>query len=190
VEFVRYDEIKHLCSGHSITEVPVGEHSARLEMADSDDAVHLHVSTEDSHAEVRDAARVIHVGSDRLASIVGEVLHTLHVTEVILLPVGRWRRVFDAVAFSLAEDEDWQTFETAATVELNTRDPLLVEPSDYQMLSSLVKALISDAEEPDQGFAIITPAAPLLIDIVPDGAIRISFGNGVLADEISDVVHA
>ena len=33
---------------------------------------------------------------------------------------------------------------------------------------------------------LTTTAAPLLVEVIPDGAVRISFGNQVLADEVAD----
>lgn len=188
MEFVSPDEVKELLDSHQIREVVEGEDSIRLQMDDADGAVHLHLKSEASEAEAREGAQVCGVAADKIGEIVEQVLHTLHVTEVLLIPIGKWRRVFDAVAFSLAENEEWQRIDAAATVELNSRDPLVCEPSDYHTLSALIGALVSDAEEPDQGFAILPPAAPVLLEIVPDGAVRVSLGNQVLADEVSGVV--
>ena len=40
-----------------------------------------------------------------IESVVGAI-HKIHEgPNVVLLPVGKWRSVFDAVAFSMAEDE-------------------------------------------------------------------------------------
>ena len=92
--------------------------------------------------------------------------------------------VFDAVAFSMADNEDWRAVDTAATGELNTRDPLLCEAGDFHMISELIKALFADAESSDQGLMITTTAAPVMVELIPDGAVRISIGDPVLADEV------
>jgi hypothetical protein len=86
----------------------------------------------------------------------------------------------------MADNEDWQEFDTTATVELNTRDPLLCVPGDFQTVRELVHALLHDAERPDQGLIITSTAAPLLVEIVPDGAVRVSFGTQVMADEVAE----
>ena len=80
--------------------------------------------------------------------------------------------------------------DAAATVELNTRDPLLCEPGDFQTVNALIKALFNDADSEDQGIIITTTATPLLIEVSPVGHVRVSVGNEVLADELVDVFTA
>ena len=72
--------------------------------------------------------------------------------------------------------------------ELNTRDPLLCGPADFHTINALIKALLTDAEHPDQGFTLVTTAAPVMMEIIPDGAVRISVGDPVLADEVVETV--
>jgi hypothetical protein len=88
----------------------------------------------------------------------------------------------------MASNEDWQEMDATATVELNTRDPLLCEPADMHLLIALVQALVSDADAPDQGLMFIASASPVLVEIVPDGvgAVRVSLGSQVLADELAE----
>ena len=59
-------------------------------------------------------------------------------------------------------------------------------PSDFHTLNAMIGALMSDAVYPDQGLILVTPAVPLLIELAPESAIRISVGNLVLADEINE----
>jgi hypothetical protein len=80
--------------------------------------------------------------------------------------------------------------DTAGAVALNTRDPLLCEPADFHTIIDVIKALLSDAERPEQGFVITTTATPFVVEIVPDGAARISIGNPVLADEVAETFTA
>ena len=80
----------------------------------------------------------------------------------------------------------WQEVDAAATVELNRRDPLLCLPADFPTLEELLTALFNDADSPEQGLALVSPSAPILIKVVPAGALRISIGNKVLADEVAD----
>ena len=116
-------------------------------------------------------------------SVVGAI-HKIHAGRTLLLPVGKWRSVFDAVAFSMAEDEPWQEFDASATIKLNTRDPLLFESGDEHTLVELVKALMNDGDSLEQGVYLIPVGAPLLVRIQPGGPVKFWFGNDVLADEI------
>jgi hypothetical protein len=157
-------------------------------MPDQDGVVHIHLCDSDSQAVPREGAKVFEVERASLPGFVERVVHRLNLVDLLLIPVAKWRKVFDAVAFSMAANEDWQEFDAAATVELNTRDPLLCEPVDYTLVIELIRALIQDAEGPDQGLFLTATGVPLIAEIVPDGAIRVSFGNQVLADEAMHMV--
>jgi hypothetical protein len=66
----------------------------------------------------------------------------------------------------------------------------LCEPADFHTISELIKALLSDAESPEQGLMITTTAAPFVFELVPDGAASISVGNPALADEVAETFSA
>ncbi len=184
MEFVAYDEVMELLREHGVREVADGDGRVCLELAGSQEVVHLHLASETSKIVPREGARVLRMDTQRLAGTVEQIIHKLHLSQVLLIPVAKWRNVFDAVAFSLAGNEDWQAVDTAATVELNSRDPLLCEPGDFHTINALIEALLKDAERPEQGLHVTTTAAPVMVQLVPDGAIRISVGNAVLADEV------
>ncbi len=184
MEFVRYDDVMDLLREQGVDEVPGDEGRVYLAITDSQDVVHLHLATNESQTSPRDRASVVRVEKERLPAAVEHIIHKLRLNQVLLIPVCEWRKVFDAVAFSLADNEEWQVVDAAATVELNTRDPLLCEPGDFHTLSALMTVLLNDAESPDQGLMVTTTAAPVTVEIVPDGALRISIGNRVLADEV------
>jgi len=188
VEFVHENEVADLLDEHGLKRVPVGEDRIYLQMDPSDELVHLHLKTNESQAEPRSGAATHEVERERLPKLVEHIIHLLHMEQVLLLPVGKWRKVFDAVAFSLADNEDWQEIDAAATVELNTRDPILCEPADFHTLITLIGALLNDAESADQGLMLVPTAAPVLIEIIPDGAVRIDLGNAVLADELNEIM--
>ena len=184
MEFVAYDEVMELLLEHGVHEVADSDGLVFLELAGNQEVVHLHLAGENSEIVPREGARVLRVDTERLAGAVAHIIHKLHLSQVLLIPVAKWRNVFDAVAFSLADNEDWQAVDTAATVELNSRDPLLCEPGDFHTINALIGALLKDAERPDQGLHVTTTAAPVMVQLVPNGAIRISVGNAVLADEV------
>jgi hypothetical protein len=121
-----------------------------------------------------------------MPSIIDSILHKLHHNQIILIPVGKWRSIFDVVAFSLAENEEWQAIDAAATVELNTRDPLLADAGDLHLLCDLIGALMEDSDQPDQGLLLITVGVPVAMEVVPAGGVRMSFGNQAVAEEIAE----
>lgn len=186
MEFVDYGEAMALLKEQGIREVKESGERVCLELTGDKDVVHLHLTTPGCQCEARDGAAVVPVEEDKLADAVEEILGRLHSAQLLLLPVAKWRNVFDAVAFSMADNEDWQAVDTAATVELNTRDPLLCEPGDLHTVRALIRALFSDADRQDQGLVITTTTAPITVELVPGGAVRVSFGNPVLADEVAE----
>lgn len=188
MEFVDETEVADLIHDHKLQRVADGEDRVHLRMDDGEAVVHVHLACSESAAEPLEGAKVFNVEKDQLPQMVQHIMNVLPFDQVVLLPVGKWRKVFDAVAFSLASNEDWQEMDATATVELNTRDPLLCEPGDYHTLIALIEALLNDADQPDQGLMLLPTGAPVLLEIVPDGAIRISLANQALADELNDVL--
>jgi len=186
VEFVSHEEVLDLFDDYGIDQVPQGEDRVYLRMNDAQGVVHIHLACRETKCAPHKGATVISVEKDRLPKVVEHIIHLLHLNQVLLFPVGKWRKVFDAVAFSLAQNEDWQAVDAAATVELNSRDPLLCEPGDYHTLIALIQALLGDAETPDQGLMIVATASPVLVELIPDGAVRVSVGSQVLADEVTE----
>lgn len=192
MEFVNHEEVVDLLDEYGIEEIADGSDRVFLSMTDGDGVVHLHLSCPESKTKPRKGASILPVEKDRLPQVLDQMIHCLHLNQVVMIPIGKWRRVFDAVAFSMAQSSDehvardWQEFDAAATVELNTRDPLLCEPADFHTLIALMQNLLRDAESPDQGLALMATASPVLVEIIPDGAVRVSLGSQVLADELAE----
>ena len=188
MEFVDKDEVLSLLREQGIQSDSGSDDCVYLRMTGGDEIVHLHLACGESESVPLEGASVVDIAKDRLAGTINHILHKLRLNQVVLAPVGKWRNVFDAVAFRLAENEDWQAIDAAATVELNTRDPLLCEPGDFHTLQALIDALLTDAESPVQGLIVTSTSAPVVIEIIPDGALRISLGNPVLADEVAETI--
>ena len=188
MEFVKEQEALDVLHECGLDRAPQGDDLMYLQMQDNDSVVHLHLSSEGSTVKPHDGATVVAMPKARFASILEHIIHRLHLDQVLLIPVGKWRAVFDCVAFSLAENESWQEFDAAATVELNRRDPLLCTPADYSTICALFEALVNDASEQAQGLMITCTAAPLLVELVPDGAMRLTIGNRAIADEVLETV--
>lgn len=190
MEFVSPEEVAELFEEFGIERHSDGDERVHLQMSAGEGAVHMHLTTKGSKCSPRKGATVVHVDKDRLPQVVEHAIHLLGLHQVLLIPVGKWRKVFDAVAFSLADNEHWQEVDASATVELNTRDPLLCEPGDFHTLIALFQALLKDAESPEQGLNFIATASPVLVELVPDGAVRMSLGSQVLADEVAEAFAA
>ncbi len=131
--------------------------------------------------------RCFEMNTETLVTSIVAAVHKIHEGRTLMIPVGKWRSVFDVVAFSMAIDESWQEFDASATIKLNTRDPLLFESGDEQTLVELIKSLMTYGESQEQGVFLIPVGAPLLIHIQPDGPVKFWFGNSVLADEVLEV---
>lgn len=190
MEFVKEQEALPVLRECGLEQVPQDGDLIYLEMTGENDVVHLHFACGESQSEPRDGAKTVAVSKDRLAPVLDHIVRRLHLDQVLLIPVAKWRAVFDCVAFSLAENEEWQEMDAAATVELNRRDPLLCTHGDYHTMRCLVQALLNDADSPTQGLMMASPRATLLVEVVPDGALRFSVGNPVLADEILETVSS
>ena len=190
MEFVSPQEILGLLTEFGITEQRVGEESIHLVMADREGTVRLQLAGPSIERAADDGVQTVSMAEDQLAGAVERILQRLHLREVVLCPVGVWRMVFDAVAFGLAENEDWQAVDAAATVELNSRDPLWCDQKEYQTLIALVSALLADAEGKEQGLAIVSAASPILIEVNPEGVVGVSAGTAALADEVAEAVGA
>lgn len=187
VDFIGFEEglteLKAIGVRHRVDD----DDRLRLSVAEKEEkVVHLHIATPECGEPVQEGAKTITLSREALREATVQMIHRLHLAQFMLLPMGKWRNVFDAVAFSLAANEDWQAVDAAATVELNTRDPLVCGPADVNLLIDLIGALMNDAERADQGLTLMTTAAaaPVLIEVVPDGVVRIACGNMAIADKI------
>ena len=85
----------------------------------------------------------------------------------------------------MATNEVWQEFDASATTMLNTRDPLLCESGDEQVMIDLIHAIMRDGEGVEQSVFLIPTGTPVLMHIQPAGPVRLWFGNQVSADEVS-----
>ena len=83
---------------------------------------HLHLADDASASDPHDDARRITMPTLQLADAIDNMVGQLHLSQLLLLPVGKWREVFDAVAFVLATNEDWQAVDAMATVERGSND--------------------------------------------------------------------
>jgi hypothetical protein len=192
LEFVSYAEAWELLREMDVVEATRTEAELHLALGDPE-ATQIFIHCDGSRPAAPGGAQApgvqtLQLEKAKIADALEHLLNKLHLQQVFLVPVGKWRKVFDAVAFSLASNEHWQEVDATASVALNTRDPLLCEPGDFHTVASLIRALFSDAESPDQGITITTPKMPFVIEIHPDGATRMSIGSAAVADEVMSTV--
>ena len=108
VEFISENEVYEVLKEFGIERVSVDDDHVELQMHSDDSIVRFHLASEGTKATPHDGSETITIEKERLSNVVEHMLHLLHVTQILLIPLGKWRSVFDAVAFSLAESEAWQ----------------------------------------------------------------------------------
>ena len=183
MEFLPEQEIAGLLTELGVTETPQGESCVLMEMAAEDPFVQDYLCKDSPCDETVGTCHVL--GEEELITATCEAARKIHQGQTVLIPAGKWRSIFDAVAFSMASNEAWQEFDASATTMLNTRDPLLCESVDEQLMIALFHALMQDGESLEQSLFLLPASAPVLMHIQPGGPVRIWYGNQALADEIS-----
>ncbi|MSR18924.1 MAG: hypothetical protein EXS00_07140 [Phycisphaerales bacterium] len=123
-----------------------------------------------------------------IATAIERLAHGLHLAEVLVIPIGRWRQVFEAVSFAMASHDKWREVDSVATVELNTRDPLLFTLSDHSTLRDLVLAVLTEGKSDTQGVTIVATGTPILIEVMPVGEVIFFAGNPALGALIIDTL--
>lgn len=189
MEFVSDSEVLPLLRESGITAEKANDEMIRLRMADDPSVVRYILRVKGRTLEPENAeATIVELDEALMISTLIRVLHRLHLDQLVVIPISRWAKVLDAVAYAMAEDEQWLEFDATATVERNTRDPLLCLPADFHSIETLVKALITDADQADQGLMLTSAASPVILEIVPGVGARLTIGARALADEVADAI--
>jgi len=124
------------------------------------------------------------IDAERAADALEALLHKLHLAPVLLFPIGRWRHVFDAITYELADNEEWQEIESTATIELNTHDPLMCEPQDLHLVHDVLATVLKSGKTPNQGMTLTALGKPLVICIEPPDHLHIELLSESLAAEV------
>lgn len=194
MEFLEFDRAWRTLSEEDVVTLtgdPPAELAAMQIDYDERRAAHhtIFASRPDHETDVADA-EVLEIPRDRAGEVLEHILHKLHLAPLLILPIGRWRAVFDVVTPALTKNDQWVAIDSAATVELNTRDPLVCELRDLHLLRAVVDAVLNHAETLEQGISIAAVQAPLLVEIEPAGGVLLTIGNEGLADEVRAVARA
>ena len=137
-----------------------------------------------------DGAIVVEVPADRLAATLEAAIHKFHLFPLYLVPAARWRAIFATVAFGLAANPQWTEIDSEATVELNTRDPLLCDPAHLHVLRELVRVLLAEGgDDPANTLHLVAPGKTLLARVTPGRPITIECGDAGTAAALAEAAR-
>ncbi|MCX5664607.1 MAG: hypothetical protein NTY97_07915, partial [Planctomycetota bacterium] len=165
------------------------ESELRLSLTEGPQSSCIDIASSDHVMAKKLPAEVIQLDRKKLADMVEAIIHKLRLTQVYVIPVGHWRQLFEAVAEGMATNEQWRTIDSAATVELNTRDALLFVPENFHILRDLVRVVLTAGSEPIHGISIATVGSPLLIEVMPAGEVSVFVGRSDLAHVVREVLN-
>jgi hypothetical protein len=128
--------------------------------------------------------RTAEVPNERLPELLEGIIHRNHMTEALLVPVGKWKNIVDLLAFELAEDETWQEIDTQAALNLNTRNPMILGPEDMHIVKPMLEGLLKTGESPESDLTIMAVGAPLVFEFRCSGQVHAWCPNAAVVDEI------
>jgi hypothetical protein len=129
------------------------------------------------------------ISREKAADALEAILHRLHLTPILLFPIGRWRKVFEGIGFELTDNLAWQEIDSAATIELNTHDPLRCEPGDLHVVHDVLATILRCGKEHGHGITLAALGKPLLIVIEPPGRLRVELFGETLAIEVRELLE-
>lgn len=184
LEFVGYSEAWRDLAQGGVVEAERTDAVLRVALEDTPGGEVVEVAADDHAHAAHLPADVVRLPRERMAELVERIVHKMHLTRVCVIPVGKWRQVFEAVANGMAQNEKWRAVDSAANVELNTRDPLVVQPADHHTLRDLVAAVLKHGTHPTHGIAMAAMGTPLVIEAMPAGELAVYAGKASIAAEV------
>jgi hypothetical protein len=194
LEFLQFDRAWQTLTSEEVVTLS-GEPPADLDILqiDYDERRSAHrtvfANKPDHDLDVADAEK-LSIPREKAGEVLEHILHKLHLAPLLILPIGKWRPVFDLITNALTHNEQWMAIDAEATIELNTRDPLLCEPRDLHLLREMATVILRDGVELAQGISIAAIQSPILVEVEPLGGILLTIGNEGLADEVRAVANA
>ena len=174
MEFVQYQELLPGLQEQGIVEAADADGLIRLEMEPGPRLKILHLRDRASRVPPYPDAAVVECSKEHVADLVRQIIDKIHLTEVLVIPVGTWRDLVDCVAYDLAADEDWIEIDAVAALHQNTRNALAITRGETRVLVDMVRALLKSGASPRQDFSITSDASPLLIEVFHDGAASVT----------------
>lgn len=188
MEFVSYSEAWAALQQQGLEEAERTETELHLALRETPQVVVIDVAASDHRLAASLPPEVRRVPRAAIPVIVEGIVHKLGLDPVLVIPVGRWRSVFEAVSTGMAHSEAWKAIDQMASVELNTRDPLMLGPTDHHSLGELLRVLLTDGTKDIQGISVAAPGSSMLIEVLPSGQMIIFLGNAHLAAQAREVI--
>ncbi len=189
MEFVEHELVWSRLRKQGVVELDGTAPDLHLDLDDSTEAVALDVAAAE-HPGRRSLPRgIMVIPRSQFGAVVEGILHKLRIAETVVMPIGRWRGVFEAVAEPMSRHEAWRDIDSAATVELNTRDPLLVLPADHHLLRDLLDSLVARGTSASQGVSVVALGVRLLVEVVPPGQMIVFAGDAALLQSARGVLE-
>ncbi len=188
MEFVSFEDAWRSLRPSGVEVVRDTPTELRLSLSESPQSSCIDIASTD-HARARELpADVVQLDREKVASALEAIIHKLHLTEVYVIPVGHWRQLFEAVAPGMATNEKWRAIDSAAIVELNTRDALSFLPANFHILRDLVHVVLTAGTAAHHGISVAAVGSPLLFEVMPAGEISVFTGRTDLSRSVRDVL--
>jgi len=188
VEFVAFEEAWRLLKPIGVEVASQTDLELRLSISDGDHSGCIDIAASDHKHLANLPADMPRLARAVLATSIEAIIHKLHFAQANVIPVGRWRELFEAVAEPMAANEKWRAIDSAATVELNTRDALQFLPADFHILRDLALAVLTAGSTPRHGISICSSGSPVVIEVMPAGEVTVFYGKSELRRVVSDVL--
>lgn len=139
-------------------------------------------------ADAPEGAEAVRVERARLPQLAEDFVHTLHIDEVIVIPLTTWGAVINLVAFDLVEVDAWLDIDAEASLHQNGRDPLQLGPPEVSLITTLGEALQKHGESEDADITIAATGTPLVMELRHNGRLSIQCGHAGMRDTLRAIV--
>lgn len=193
MEFLQFDPVWRILSQDDVVTLngddPKEVDHLQIDYAEERPVIRMTLGAREGYTPDVEGAEKLPISRAQAGMLIEAILHKLHLAPFLVFPIGTWRAVFNAVSPVLTDNEAWIALDSAATIKLNTRDPLEFELRDLHMLRLLIETILEHTDQLGQGISLATTSAPLLVEIEPDGGVLITIGNENLAMEIRSLAE-
>ncbi len=190
MDFVNFAQAWSALRGLGVEEAENTSDALRLALSDVPGVTVVDVAASDHPRVASLPGEIPRLSRLRIASTIEMLIHKLRVNEIMVIPVGSWRHLFEAVGITMAQHETWRAVDSTVTVELNTRDPLLFLPTELRTLRDLVQAVLSEGRQDCHGIGITTTGRALVIEVMPVGEVTFHCGNRLIAEQVLECLAA
>ncbi|MBL9121128.1 MAG: hypothetical protein JNL80_14555 [Phycisphaerae bacterium] len=191
MEFVGFGEVWSELKARGVVERHRDEQALELGIDPSRQPVCVLLGPEGKPIRKAAASTIdIRCDLDHVPAALETVLHKLHLAPLYLIPVGRWREIFDVVSFGLAVHDAWQEIDSQASLQQNGRDPLVCGPRDLHMLREFLRVLIVEGEADErQGITIAATGQLIVARVEPKRTVQIAVGSATVAGQLRDAAQ-